>query len=169
MKIITEHPVEIMRVNGKDTKYKITSKDSLDDFINNRQPELVSNIDGTNPTQVREFQVWASMNHGTQLAADGKFGPLTSAAYDKWGAEWEITQPKIAPTPKPPVKTVPVKKDETVVVPVKKDEVVVATKKDEPVKAKGWKGLKTPVKVGIIAGGSILVIGLIWILIPKKK
>lgn len=166
MKIITEHPIEVFMINGKKAKGQIGSMGKFQNWINNKHPEVVSNIDGTNPTQVREFQVWASMYHSAQLAADGIMGPLTTVAYDKWGAEWEITQPKIAPKPKETTK--PVKKDEPTL-PVKKDEVVVPVKKDEPLQAKGWKALPMPAKVGIITGGSILVIGLIWILIPKKK
>ncbi len=52
----------------------------------------MSGIDGSNKSSVQQFQVWANMYHSAQLVTDGIYGPLTKAAYNKWGEEWEKTQ-----------------------------------------------------------------------------
>jgi len=111
-----------------------------------------SGIDGTNEIDVREFQKWTNVTKTSGLAEDGKFGKLTKAEYDKYGAEWEKsksnkpTEPKIT-TPTPTEKKISVNLSEK------------------------WKALSTNKKVLIIGGGVLattLVFVLIWKLIPKK-
>ncbi len=90
MRIITTHPVEYM---SSACGCHLSCEGS------NGACNCHSSLDGSDNSKVREFQVWASMNKGARLSTDGIFGPLTKAAYDKWGAEWEGKQPKQTTTP----------------------------------------------------------------------
>lgn len=114
-----------------------------------------SGIDGTNEIDVRAFQKWTNVNKTSGLAEDGKFGKLTKAEYDKYGAEWEKSKlDKPAP-------------DQTVVPPVSP----VAVSKIPVSLTEKWKALSTTKKVLVIGGGVLVTTGiivLIWKLIPKK-
>ncbi len=163
MKIITSNPIEFKKI-GKYSNCDCDGKSS--------------GIDGSNNTSVREFQVWASMNHGAQLAADGIYGPLTQSAYKKWGAEWELTQPKASPVvsaTKKPSKTLSADEkkfakefsDGAKVSPETKPESIFT--KDKPTKLMDkLKALPMPAKIGIgIAVAAVLGI-VVWKLLPKK-
>jgi hypothetical protein len=81
MKVITANPVVVYGKKINTTDYYL-------------------NIDGTNKTQVKQFQDWLDNNYPTWLkggklkrgAGYGTFGPSTKAAYTQYGAQWEATQ-----------------------------------------------------------------------------
>lgn len=118
-----------------------------------------SNINGSDPIDVRSFQNWANINKNAGLDVDGKYGPKTTAAYNLYGATWEATKlitkdsQKQAETEKKP------SQDST---PLSKSPVSLIEK---------WKAL-TPVNKGLVIGGGVLVTTLVfvlvWKLIPKK-
>ncbi len=228
MKVITNNEIEVVRKR----RQKMSGACGCNGY---------SSLDGDDSSKVREFQVWASMNKGARLSADGVYGPLTKSAYSKWGEEWERTQtkPNTAVTPNG---TVTAKSGQTVSVynvksePIKtinsgewvgtyfgdrdKDSVYVNTtngkgwvwksgvnisslkqkpagpsptpslfKTPEKTKttsvnesaitptsapekktlAQKWGNLKTPIKVGIITFGAVIIGGLIWAFLPGKK
>lgn len=111
-----------------------------------------SNINGSDPIDVKAFQNWANTNKNAGLDVDGKYGPLTKAAYNSFGVEWEASKstkpasPAVSPVVTPEVK-IP----------------VTLTEK--------WKALSTTKKALVIGGGVLVTTGiivLIWKLIPKK-
>lgn len=78
MKIITRYPV---LVHGK--------------TIN--RPKDVSNMDGTSsPANIKQFQNWANKIKYAGLSVDGKWGPKTSAAWDKYGSDFETAAAGLA-------------------------------------------------------------------------
>ncbi len=108
---------------------KITTSNPII-FKGVRKESNCSGIDGSNSTSVREFQVWASINHAAQLVADGIYGPLTKAAYAKWGDEWEKTQTPTttSPTTKTRAGVVTANQDNTNVYDLNNKIVKVASK-----------------------------------------
>ncbi len=100
MKIITNNEIEVVRSR----RQKMSDACGCGGY---------SSLDGDDSSKVREFQVWASMNKGARLSADGVYGPLSKAAYSKWGEEWEKTQTKPSKTAVPDG-TVTVKPGQTV-------------------------------------------------------
>ncbi len=142
-------------------------------IITDRKVEKMSNIDGSNSSSVREFQVWASMNHGAQLAADGKYGPLTKSAYAQWGAEWEKTQP--AGTAKATTKKHTSKGVSEPTVDSKRSLSDLTNQSPTPAPPLKTslpdkiKALSTPAKIGLGIGVLIFASATIWALIPKKK
>jgi len=163
MKVLTTYPVEIQtkdfsthsQQGNLDTSYG--SKDYA-------APNGLgySSLDGSSGSEaIRTFQVWANINHQARLSADGKYGPLTSAAYAKWGAEWEkIQQPAKVDKPKSasPVPT------ETLT----GSGIPAASAPTKTSLADKFKALSTPAKVGIVLGSVVLFTGIIWVIIPKK-
>lgn len=135
-----------------------------------------SGIDGSNSSDVRTFQVWANINHAAQLSADGKYGPLTKAAYNKWGAEWEVLQQLKSKKEKPslsPVDQSLVDNAKVSAEPTPEEFAKKLAENNKPVKLMDkWKALSTTKKGLVIGGGSLLTIGLvilIWkLVIPKK-
>jgi len=118
-----------------------------------------SGIDGTNEIDVRAFQKWTNVNKTSGLAEDGKFGKLTKAEYDKYGAEWEASKTAI-PVDKKTPETTPA----TAASPQPSNKIPVSI-------TEKWKALSTTKKVLVIGGGVLVTTGiivLIWKLIPKK-
>lgn len=163
MKIITSESLIIQRIKAVPPKERWTT-----------DPQYMaqySSLDGSDTTAVRIFQVWASMYHAAQLSADGIYGPQTKAAYAKWGAEWEKTQPqttkpvKPSSAPKKDTSSAPAA-DKPVVDQGTKDFVVTTTKTGFMDKVKA---LPMGAKIGIGLGAAAILGVIIWKLIPSKK
>jgi len=95
MKILTTYPIEI-QTKDFSTHSQQGNLDTAYGSKDYAAPNGLgySSLDGSNSASVKLFQSWANSNHSANLKVDGMFGPLSSAAYDKWGAEWEKTQPR---------------------------------------------------------------------------
>ncbi len=152
MKVITSESVIIQKIKA------VPSSESW-----TKDPKYMakySSLEGTDTSAVRSFQVWANTNKAAQLSPDGLYGPLTKAAYAKWGVEWEKTQPATKPAN---TQTAPAS-DKPSVDKGTKDFVVSKTGFMEKVKA-----LPMPAKIGIAVGGAAILGFIIWKLIPSKK
>lgn len=142
MKIISKQPIQIKKIKNNAGKFSNACG--------------CSGVDGSlEKKSVKDFQIWANGFHDAKLAEDGISGPLTTAAYLKWGAEWSALQPKITPVPttiKPAVAPVPT--------PEQKKETPKVKLADK------WKALSTT-KKGLVIGGGVIVTGGIIFLIYK--
>jgi hypothetical protein len=68
--------------------------------------EFYMNLTGTSSkADILAFQIFA-IAKGEALTPDGLWGPKTSAAYTKWGNDWE-TSKIVVPTTPPPTTTIP--------------------------------------------------------------
>lgn len=154
MKVITSESVIIQRIKA------VPSKESW-----TKNPDYMaqySSLDGSDKTSVRAFQAFVNVRYSAALDQDGIYGPKTKAAYAKWGAEWEKTQPEKKGTVMP--STPPV--DKPVVDPGTKDFVVTTTKTGIIDKIKA---LPMPAKIGLGIGAAAIIGVIIWKLIPSKK
>ncbi len=106
-----------------------------------RDKEDFGNLDGSSTSaNIKDFQFWANSVKGANLSVDGKFGPLTSAAFSKYESEYTG-------------KSAPVEK-------------VITVEKKEPSKPSDKKPMSTEMKLGI--GIGVLAVGVVLVRIVYK-
>jgi len=120
------------------------------------QSEGGSNIDGSStPTDIKAFQNYVEAKHGdyAEKVGTGQYGKwdrLTGDAWKKFGVEYDNL--KVGKKVKKELKKV-------------KEDI----KKEKAQDEKGWKTLSKSAKIGIIAGGSLMVIGIVIMITTSTK
>lgn len=132
---------------------KIITNRKVETLTAGQIAERYSNLDSLNKDDVKAFQSWFNTNYARPpfankpLTVDGVYGKLSKAAYDKYGAEFEKTQPA--------------KKSGSV------GEVVELGAPKKSLMDK-FNELTTTKKALVIGGSAILLAGLVYLIIPKK-
>ena len=157
--------------------------------------DYYSNIDAKNKEEVKAFQRYA-VSRGVNLdyiskstkklvtgenAIDGVYGGKTQNAYKTYGADWEKTRTTKDETKKDETKKDETKKDEITVTKDDKGNTITVTKRADGTTltvitdkngkeiSKKESGMSKKLKIGLIIGGSVLVLGIIIFAVTRNR